>query len=168
MIIKKRPERQCMSQKLNNTWFAIIPGDILPMSPSSGHLGQRSLRQKLRVGSSCGIFVGFSPLIQMELNTAGQSKVAEQLGHDKVSGSHPWYLQYNPRHISSRKKYIHYVIVVNFHEIHLWRYNKHNRILQNFDRNKNYWKVIKIMKKKTAEWKKIVTSPYHLQRTREH
>lgn len=70
------------------TWLAIIAGDILPTSPSSGHLGQRNLSQKLDVDScACG-FVDFSGTdIQIELKTAGQSKVPEQLGHDKIRGS---------------------------------------------------------------------------------
>lgn len=76
------------------TWLAIVAGDILPTVPSSGHLGQRSFCQKLLVGSSSCGFAGFSLIdLQMELKTAGQSKVPEQLGHNKVKGSQPLNLQ---------------------------------------------------------------------------
>jgi hypothetical protein len=79
-----------------DTWLAIIAGDILPNVPSSGHLGQRNLCQKLQVDSSASGFVGFSLIeIQMELKIAGQSKVPEQLGHDKIKGSQPLYLHFN-------------------------------------------------------------------------
>ena len=79
-----------------NTWLAISAGDILPTVPSSGHLGQRNLCQKLQGGSSTCGFAGLSLIdIQMELKTAGQSKVPEQLGHDKIKGSQPRYLQVN-------------------------------------------------------------------------
>lgn len=75
------------------TWLAIIPGDILPASTSSGHLGQRNVRQKLYSVSG---LLGFSLTdMQMELQTAGQSKVLEQLGHDKINGSQPRYLHFN-------------------------------------------------------------------------
>lgn len=76
-----------------DTWLAIIPGDILPMSPSSGHLGQRNVRQKLHSVSG---LVGFSVVDrQREWTTAAQSKVVEQLGQDKINGSHPRYLWFH-------------------------------------------------------------------------
>ena len=78
---------------LINTWLAIIAGDSLPTLPSPGHLGQRNLCQKLLKSSSCGL-VSFSLAdLQMELKIAGHSKVPEQLGQDKLNGSHPRYLR---------------------------------------------------------------------------
>lgn len=73
-----------------STWLAIIAGDSLPTSPSSGHLGHCNPCQKLKlVSSACGL-VGFSLMdLQMELKMAGQSKLPEQLGHDKTNGSQP-------------------------------------------------------------------------------
>lgn len=83
---------------LINTWLAIIAGDSFPTSPSPGHLGQRNLCQKLLIdSSSCGL-VSFSLTdLQMELKIAGHSKVSEQLGHDKLNGSQPRYLQFMKR-----------------------------------------------------------------------
>lgn len=75
------------------TWLAIIPGDSLLTSTSSGHLGQRNVRQKLYSVSGLPCFSLTD--VQMELKTAGQSKVLEQLGHDKINGSQPRYLQFN-------------------------------------------------------------------------
>lgn len=84
---------QCGVQYI--TWFAIIAGYILPISPSSGHLGQRSLCQKLNIDSSSCCLIAFSLVdLQMELMTEGHSKVLEQLGHDKINGSQLPYLQF--------------------------------------------------------------------------
>lgn len=79
------------------TWLAIIAGDSLPTSPPSGHLGHLNPCQKLQLDSSACELVGFSLMdLQMELNMTGQSKVLEQLGHDKTKGSQPLYLKGNP------------------------------------------------------------------------
>ena len=75
--------------------MAIIAGDSLPTSPSSGHLGQCNLCQKLDTeSSSCGLVSLSWTDLQTELKIAGQSKVPEQLGHEKINGSQPRYLQF--------------------------------------------------------------------------
>ncbi|BAS75409.1 Os01g0868400 [Oryza sativa Japonica Group] len=75
-------------------WFASTAGETLDSSVSSGHLGHRIRRQKLMEASfpSFGFdtFPELEPIIR--LDTGGQSKVVEQLGHDNRRGSQPRYL----------------------------------------------------------------------------
>ena len=74
--------------------MAIIAGDSLPASPSSGHFGQRILHQKSLEDSSPCSLVGFSVIdFAMELKMAGQSKVPEQRGHVRIKDLQSRYLQ---------------------------------------------------------------------------
>lgn len=62
------------------------------------------IREYILLWDSCGSGISIKTsiqinnqyihILQLELNTVGQSKVPEQLGHDKTRGSQPWYLQY--------------------------------------------------------------------------
>ena len=74
--------------------MASTGGESLESSTLSGHLGHRIRRQKLAVASFASsesdTLVELALVIR--LDTGGQSKVPEQLGHDKRSGSQPRYL----------------------------------------------------------------------------
>ena len=72
--------------------MASIGGEILDSSALSGHLGHRIWRQKLAVASFPSFGSDTLVALVMRLDTGGQSKVPEQLGHDKRSGSQPRYL----------------------------------------------------------------------------
>lgn len=83
-----------MHIKLIFTWLASIEGEILDSTVLSRHLGHRIWRQKLAVASfpSIGSDTLVALALVIRLDTGGQSKVPEQLGHDKRSGSQPRYL----------------------------------------------------------------------------
>uniref|UniRef100_J3L675 Uncharacterized protein n=1 Tax=Oryza brachyantha TaxID=4533 RepID=J3L675_ORYBR len=76
------------------TWLASTAGETLDSSVSSGHLGHRIRRQKLILVSFSSFVSDAFPMLEpvIRLDTGGQSKVVEQLGHDNRSGSQPRYL----------------------------------------------------------------------------